>query len=169
MIVGHIDGHYLVVEATKRNLRPGIRYGAQADLDAWADAHLGKLEQATSTANHLRAITAHLGMPAPRSVATLVVGDLPLRQDIGLSLIFARRAQRQLPPFLCGIIEFEILIEMGQRRWSVPSLVTAWQHNGGSVSLGRYLTDHPGLVKSRQRSCGYAAAPASTMRRRLLE
>ena len=145
VIVGHIDGHYLVVEATKRNLRPGIRYGAQADLDAWADAHLGKLEQATSTANHLRAITAHLGMPAPRSVATLVVGDLPLRQDIGLSLIFARRSQRQLPPFLCGIIEFEILIEMGQRRWSVPSLVTAWQHNGGSVSLGRYLTDHPGL------------------------
>ena len=144
VIVGHSDGRYLVIEATRRSLRPGIRYGDPADLNSWADVHLRKLAQATSTADRLWAITAHLGMPTPRSVASLVVGDLPLRQDIGLSLVFAQRSKRQLPPFVCGIIEFEILIEMGQQGCSVPSLVTDWQNNGSFASLGYYLSDHPG-------------------------
>ena len=144
MIIGNIDGRYLVVEATKRNLRPEIRYGDRAVLDEWADDHLGKLEQARTTAQHIWAITAACGMPSPRSVSCLVVGDLPLRQDIGLSALFAARSDTRLPPFLCGIIEFETLIELGQGGWSVPSVVSAWQSGGSDVSLGYYLSDHPG-------------------------
>lgn len=143
VIVGDPEGMYLVIEATKKNLRPGIRYGDPAALDEWANDHLGKLEQATTTAEHLHAITATCGATPPRSVTCLVVGDLPLRQDIVLSAVFDAAAGRRLPPFLCGITEFERLIELGQRGWSVPTIVSAWQHNGSDMSLGLFLATHP--------------------------
>lgn len=143
VVIGHSNGNYIVLEATKRNLRAGIRYGDQADLDSWADDHLRKLEQATTTAEHLRAITDHCGAPSPRRTACLVVGDLPLRQNIGLSAIFDARSDRRNPPFLCGITEFEMLIDMAQRGFSVPSVVCTWQQSGTDMSLGLYLSNHP--------------------------
>lgn len=143
LIVGDLDGNYLVIEATKKNLRPGIRYGDQAALDKWADDHLRKLEQATTTAEHLHAITTTCGAPTQRSVTCLVVGDLPLRQDIVLSTVFDARAGRRLPPFLCGITEFERLIELGQRGWSVPTIVAGWQHDRSDASLGLFLATNP--------------------------
>ena len=76
MIIGNIDGSYMVAEATMRNLRPYIRYGDRAVLDEWADDHLGKFDQARSTANRIRAVTADRGMPSPQSVECLVVGGL---------------------------------------------------------------------------------------------
>ena len=143
VVVGDSDGNYLVIEATKRNLRLGIRYGDREALDSWADSHLGKLEQATSTAEHLHAITASCSAPPPRQIACLVVGDLPLRQDVVLSAVFdARSGKRQLP-FLCGITEFEMLIEPGQLGFSVPTVVSAWQHHRTDVSLGLFLSTHP--------------------------
>lgn len=143
LIVGDLDGNYLVIEATKKNLRPGIRYGDPAALNEWADDHLRKLEQATTTAEHLHAITITCGAPTPRGVTCLVVGDLPLRQDIVLSAVFDARAGRRLPPFLCGITEFERLIEPGQRGWSVPTVVAGWQHDRSDVSLGLFLATNP--------------------------
>ena len=85
VVVGDSYGCYMVLEATKRNLRLGIRYGDQEALDSWADEHLRKYKQAQSTADHLHAITAACDAPSPRNVACVVVGDLPLRQDVGLS------------------------------------------------------------------------------------
>ena len=79
----------------------------------------------------------------PRNIACVVVGGLPLRQDITLSAVFDARAGRRLPPFLCGIIEFEMLVELGQTGFSAPSVACAWQHSGTDMSLGLYLTNHP--------------------------
>ena len=143
VVIGNSDGNYIVLEATKRNLRAGIRYGDQADLDSWADDHLRKLEQATTTAEHLHAIADHCRAPSPRRTACLVVGDLPLRQNIGLSAIFDARSDRRNPPFLCGITEFEMLSDMAQRGFSVPSAVCTWQQSGTDMSLGLYLSNHP--------------------------
>ena len=143
VIIGDSYGCYVVLEATKRNLQLGIRYGDQQVLDAWADAHLRKYEQAEATAEHLHAITAARDAPTPRNVACVVVGDLPLRQNIGLSAIFDARAGRQLPPFMCGITEFEMLTELGPTPLSVPSLICAWQASRTDVSLGKYLATHP--------------------------
>lgn len=143
VIVGDSYGCYMVLEATKRNLRLGIRYGDQEALDSWADEHLGKYQQAEATADHLHAITAECDAPTPRNIACVVVGDLPLRQDIALSAIFDNRAGRRLPPFLCGITEFEMLVERGGSGLSVPSVACAWQHSNNDVSLGVYLANHP--------------------------
>ena len=143
VVIGDNYGCYLVLEATKRNLRLGIRYGDQEALDSWADEHLGKYQQAEATADHLHAIAAECNAPTPRNIACVVVGDLPLRQDIALSAVFDARAGRRLPPFLCGITEFEMLVELGQTGFSVPSVACAWQHSGTDVSLGLYLTNHP--------------------------
>ena len=143
VVIGDSDGNYIVLEATKRNLRPGIRYGDRSDLDSWADSHLRKFEQATATAEHLREITTDCKAPSPRRTACLVVGDLPLRQDIGLSAIFDARSDRRNAPFLCGITEFEMLIDMAQVGFSVPTVVMSWQQSGTDMSLGLYLSNHP--------------------------
>lgn len=142
VVIGHIGGDYLVVEATKRNLRPGIRYGDQAALDSWADVHLGKLKQATATAEHLRAITTACGAPPPWRITRLVLEDLPLRQDIALSAVLDARSDTRHPPFLCGITEFEMLIEAGQRGISMPSVAWQWQHSGTDESLGLFVCNH---------------------------
>ncbi|MYE57651.1 MAG: hypothetical protein F4X30_11330 [Acidimicrobiaceae bacterium] len=143
VVIGDNDGNYLVVEATKRNLLAGIRYGERAALESWVEDHLGKREQALTTAEHLRAITAACNVPPPRSVACLVVGDLPLRQDVGLSAIFDARSGTRLRPFLCGITEFEILLERGRWGFSVPTVALAWQYSGTDESLGLFLSQHP--------------------------
>ena len=143
VIIGHVGGDYLVIEATKRNLRPGIRYGDQAALDSWADVHLRKLEQATATAEHLSAITTACGAPPPQRFTRLVVEDLPLRQDIALSAVLDARSDTRRPPFLCGITEFEMLIEVGRQGILVPSIAWAWQHSGTDESLGLFLCNHP--------------------------
>ena len=143
VVIGDGDGNYIVLEATKRNLRQGIRYGVQSDLDSWADDHLMKLEQARVTAEHLPAITAACKAPSPRDVACLVVGDLPVRQDIGLSAVFDTRSGRRNPPFMCGITEFEMLIDIAQRGFSVPTIILSWQRSGTDMSLGLYLSNHP--------------------------
>ena len=143
VIVGDADGNYLVIEATKKNLRSGIRYGDQTALDEWAGDHLGKLEQATTTAEHLHAITTTQRAPTPRTVTCLVVGDLPLRQDVVLSAVFDTKAGRRQLPFLCGITEFEKLIRPGQLGWQVPTIVSNWQHDRSDMSLGLFLATHP--------------------------
>jgi len=143
VIVGDRDGNYLVIEATKRNLRSGIRYGDSTALDEWANDHLGKLEQAKTTAKHLHAITTNERAPTPRSVTCLVVGDLPLRQDVILSEVFDTTTGKRQLPFLCGITEFERLIRPGQLGWSVPMLVHNWQHSRSDMSLGLFLFAHP--------------------------
>lgn len=143
VVIGHIGGDYLVIEATKSNLRPGIRYGDQTALDSWADVHLGKLEQATATAEHLPAITTACGAPPPRRITCLVVEDLPLRQDIALSAVLDERSDTRRPPFLGGITEFEMLIEVGQQGISVPLIAWAWQHSGTDESLGLFLCNYP--------------------------
>ena len=73
VIVGDAHGNYLVIEVTKRNLRSGIRYGDPTALDEWANDHLGKLEQATTTAEHLHAITTSQSAPTPLRSTCLVV------------------------------------------------------------------------------------------------
>ena len=146
VIVGDGDGNYLVIEATKKNLRSGIRYGDPTALDEWANDHLGKLEQATATAEHLHAITTSQSAPTPRTVTCLVVGDLPLRQDVVLSAVFDTKAGRRQLPFLCGITEFEKLIEPGQLGWQVPTIVSAWQHDRSDMSLGLFLATNPILA-----------------------
>ena len=143
VVIGDNDGNYLVVEATKRNLLAGIRYGERAALESWIEDHLRKLEQATTTAEHLHTITAACNLPPPRLVACLVVGDLPLRQDVGLSAIFDARSGTRLRPFLCGITEFEILVGRGRWGFSVPTVAWAWQYGGTDESLGLFLSRHP--------------------------
>lgn len=142
VVIGHIGGDYLVIEATKSNLRPGIRYGDQAALDSWSDVHIGKLAQATATAENLRAITNACGAPPPQRITRLVLEDLPLRQDIALSAVLDARSDTRHPPFLCGITEFEMLIEAGQRGISIPSVAWQWQHSGTDESLGLFLCNH---------------------------
>ena len=143
VIVGDADGNYLVIEATKKNLRSGIRYGDPRALDEWVNDHLSKLEQARTTARHLHAITASQNAPTPRGVTCLVVGDLPLRQDVVLSTVFDTKAGERQLPFLCSITEFEQLIGPGQLGWQVPTIVSAWQHDRSDMSLGLFLFTHP--------------------------
>ncbi len=143
LVIGDSAGNYLVLEITKRNLLGGIRYGDLASLRRWIDEHLNKLEQVTSTITHLHAITAGDGRPTPLRIARLVVADHPLRQDIGLSTLFDARSDNRHRPFLCGISEFEVLIERGKQGYSVPAIVHVWADNNQDTSLGLFLSTYP--------------------------
>ncbi len=142
-MIGDNADNYLVLEITKRNLLGGIRYGDLASLRRWIDEHLNKLEQVTSTITHLHAITAGDGRPTPLRTARLVVADHPLRQDIGLSALFDARSDNRHRPFLCGISEFEVLIERGKQGYSVPAIVHVWAGNNQDISLGLFLSTYP--------------------------
>ena len=85
----------MVVEATMRNLRPCIRYGDRAVLDVWADDHLGNLDQARSTANHIWAIAADREMQSPQSVECLVVGTCT-----GLTILHEFRFDAHMLPVI---------------------------------------------------------------------
>lgn len=143
IVIGDSKGNYAVLEITKRNLLGGIRYGDAAALSRWADGYLTKLQQTTSTVAHLHAITRASGAPAPQRISRLVVADLPLRQDLGLSTLFDTRSDDRNPPFLCGIAEFEFLIERGRQGYSVPAIISVWQNRSDDASLGLFLSNYP--------------------------
>ena len=137
------NGSYLVIEATKKNLLGGIRYGDRPALENYVDEHLRKHGQALSTASHLHAIAVECGAPTPQHVATLAVGDLPLRHDAALAASFDERSASTNPPFLCGLTEFQMLIDLGQGGWSVPSVVSRWQASNDGRPLGLFLQNYP--------------------------
>ena len=143
VVVCDSNGSYLVIEATKKNLLGGIRYGDRPALEKYIDEHLRKHGQALSTASHLHAIAVECGAPMPRHIATLVVGDLPLRHDAAVAALFDERSANANPPFLCGFTEFTMLIDFGQQGWSVPSVVNRWQATNDGRSLGLFLQNYP--------------------------
>ena len=143
LVIDDSAGNYLVLEITKRNLLGGIRYGDVRTLRRWIDEHLNKLAQVTSTVTHLHKITAGDGRPPPLRIARLVVADLPLRQDIGLSTLFDARSDNRQRPFLCGISEFEALVEKGRQGYSVPAIIHVWAGNEHDTSLGLFLSTYP--------------------------
>lgn len=135
VIIGDVDGNYLIVEVTKQNLLGGIRYADEDALERWVAEHRHKHQQTISTAEHLVKITTEAQAPPPKTISTLVVGDLPLLQSVGLSVLFETG-----PPFLCGITEFDRLIELGREGFHVPVIVGKWQHSGSDESLGLFLS-----------------------------
>ncbi len=137
VVVGDVNGNYLVVEATKRGLSGGIRYADPDSLEDWVDVYLGKHEQAVNTARHLGQITTDAGYPAPTTVTTLVVGDLVLPQNIALSVLFNKDTDKPEPPFLCSLTEFKQLVKIG--RPSVPLTVREWQDAGTDESMIVFL------------------------------
>ncbi len=143
VIIGELNGDYLVVEATKRNLRLGIRYAEDQPLEEWAAEHRGKHQQALTTARHIVQITTKGRFPAPRSVTTLVVGDLVLPQNVALSVLLNRGSDEPNPPFLCSLTEFEQLVELGRQGHSVPLMVRSWQNAGTDESLTVFLQNYP--------------------------
>lgn len=143
VVIGNLDGNYLVVEATKRNLRLGIRYAEHEPLEQWAAAHRGKHQQALNTARLLREITTDGGFPPPNIVATLVVGDLVLPQNVALTDLLNRGSDEPHPPFLCSLTEFKWLVELGQRGFGVPEAVRAWQSTGTDESMSVFLSNYP--------------------------
>ena len=143
VVIGELDGNYLVVEATKRNLRLGIRYAEPEPLEEWVAEHRGKHQQANNTARHLLQITTEGGFPAPKTVTTLVVGDLVLPQNVALSVLFNKGSDEPNPPFLCSLTEFKQLVELGQMGFSVPLIVRSWQRAGTDESLTVFLPEYP--------------------------
>lgn len=142
VIIGNLNGNYLVVEATKQNLRPGIRYAKHEHLEQWAATHRGKHQQAVNTARHLRQITTDAGFPPPNTVTTLVVGDLVLPQNAALSDLLNRGSDEPHPAFLCSLTEFKSLVELGQRGFGVPEAVRAWQSTGTDESMSVFLSNY---------------------------
>ena len=140
VIIGDVDGNYLIIEITKQNLIGGIRYADEGALERWVAEHRSKHQQAIDTAKHLVKITTEAQAPPPKTISTLVVGDLPLLQNVGLSVLFNRNSDEAAPPFLCGITEFDRLIELGRTGFHVPVIVGQWQHSGTDESLGQFLS-----------------------------
>ena len=45
------------------------------------------------------------------------------------------------PRFVCGVDEFELLLDAGVRGWSIPGLVQGWQTGPLEQTLGQRLQD----------------------------
>ena len=143
LVIGDALGGYVVIEATRRNLRGGIRYGDEYALGEWADIHLGKLQQVESTEACLAEIARAGGWVQPRQSVGLVVCDLPLPQTRGLRALFDEQSGDRRPPFICNIAEFELLVRKAHAGNSVPSLIVAWQQSRPDIPLGHFLAQWP--------------------------
>ena len=143
LVIGDAQGDYVVIEATRRNLRGDIRYGDEHALGEWVDIHLEKLRQVESTMAHLEEIAKAGGWVQPRHSVGLVVCDLPLPQTVALRALFDRQSGVRHPPFICSIAEFELLIEKARAGCSVPSLIVAWQQSRPDGPLGHFLAQWP--------------------------
>ena len=143
LAIGDAQGCYVVIEATRRNLLGDIRYGDERALREWNDIHLGKLQQVESTKACLDEIAKAAGGVQPQQSVGLVVCDLPLPQTAGLRALFDRQSGVRHPPFICSIVEFELLVEKAHARWSIPSLIVAWQQSRPDRPLGHFLAQWP--------------------------
>ena len=119
----------LAVETSIQRLPEGVAAGHTATVRKRCRAYVSKANQARSTLTALPRVRGDLGLPRALVGSYLVVTDLslPLTQAIAEELVNIDSTIN--PRFVITLDELELLVGLGNRGWSIPSIVFAWQES----------------------------------------
>jgi len=127
------------------------REGAHVDT---LSLYRKKLAQASTIVNDLSAAGRLFGLSRLRSAYPVLVLNDPL--------VFTPRVASlvlgEAPPYVCGVEEFDWLIDLESAGWSVPSLIERWQTVDTHMLLGHSLQ----RASSIRRDPGLAAGRVAT-------
>jgi len=140
-IIGY-SGDYLLVEVSVQSLGRQIAAGDPASITSRCQGYHDEADQAEAMARRLRELVhAYDDLPSVRSWTCLVVTDQALPNSPALANALRRIRPGRNPRFVCGVDEFELLLDAGVRGWSIPGLVRSWQDGRLEQSLGSRLQD----------------------------
>lgn len=94
-----------------------------------------KFSQARAVSENLAATGALFGLHRLRSAWPLVV----LNDPLVFTPRMAELADGNDPPFVCGVDEFDMLLDLELLGWSIPSLIEVWQTANKGMLLGHSL------------------------------
>jgi hypothetical protein len=139
-IIGY-GGDYLLVEISVQSLGRGIAAGDPASITSRCQGYHHEADQAEAMARRLGELVRAYDLPGVRSWTYLVVTDQALPNSPALANALRRIRPARNPRFVCGIDEFELLLDAGVRGWSIPGLVQGWQNGGLEQTLAMRLQD----------------------------
>jgi hypothetical protein len=139
-IIGY-SGDYLLVEVSVQSLGRQIAAGDPATITTRCEAYHKKADQAEAMARRLGELVHAYDLPCVRSWIYLVVTDQALPTSPALANALRRIRPGRNPRFICGIDEFELLLDAGVPGWSIPGLIRSWQNGRLEQTLGSRLQD----------------------------
>ena len=139
-IIGY-SGDYLLVEVSVQSLGRQIAAGDPARITSRCQSYHDEADQAEAMARRLGELVRAYDLPGVRSWTYLVVTDQALPTSPALANALRRIRPARNPRFVCGVDEFELLLDAGVRGWSIPGLVQGWQTGPLEQTLGQRLQD----------------------------
>ena len=139
-IIGY-SGDYLLVEVSVQGLGRQIAAGDPASITSRCQGYHDEADQAEAMARRLGELVHAYNLPSVRSWTILVVTDQALPTSPALANALRRIRPGRNPRFVCGIDEFELLLDAGVPGWSIPGLVRSWQDGRLEQTLGSRLQD----------------------------
>ena len=145
----------LIVEVSSMELKYSVARGDVEGIGRQLHRYKGKLQQVESAIQSRWQIARELlNLQSVGSYSYLVVAQEAMAHSPVLS------REMSASPFLCGIEEFERLVDLGEAGWSIPLLVARWQKSGRDVSLGFHLTETAQIRHGDQSADRWAGAIA---------
>ena len=132
-------GTYLAVEASIQVLSRRVARGDGEAMTTMAERYQAEADQALATLADLPEIISALGLPRAKQNTFLVVTDVPVPHSPPfLRQLQSLRADRTAK-FVCGIDDFEFLVDLGVAGWSVPGAVEGWQARSDEAPFDVHL------------------------------
>lgn len=132
-------GDYLAIEASVQTLPRTVAAGDVASIRTMAERYQDEADQAVATISQLPAITSALGHLTPARATYLVVSDTPVPYSPAFMAELRSLRPERTQKFICGIAEFELLVQLGIRGWGVPAAIIAWQTKPETTPLEAHL------------------------------
>lgn len=132
---------YLAVETATQTLSRAIAAGSVPSIRNMAERYQHEADQAVATLKTFREQAQTLGVPAPVRATHLVVTETPLPHTPAFVRSLHDVDPTRTPKFVCGVHDFEFLVELGVRGWSVPGAVLGWQQTPNAAPLRTTLTE----------------------------
>jgi hypothetical protein len=127
--------------ACVQNLGRQIAAGDPASITSRCQGYHHQADHAEAMARRFGELVHAYDLPSLRSWTYLVVTDQALPNSPALANALPRIRPARNPRFVCGIDEFELLLDAGVRGWSIPGLVQGWQTGGFEQTLASRLQD----------------------------
>ena len=146
VIVDASDGSYIFVESSLQTNPRGIALGDMSAIQKKVKQYQSEADQAFEMMEDAGKLAKSIEGPEPRYATALVVVDRPILHASSLAKGLMPRNDGRPSRIICGIDEFELLIDMTRAGWGFHSLVIGWQQCSEDVTLGNYLFEYGRIV-----------------------